>query len=214
MSAENFILTPSQFAKKERITVETLKKRRQRGFYDGKFQNVNGKYYYLKGPSKLAKSPGTPVPRLRRRGVHREGLETKYPNVAFKEHNELKMIARIKNKLGPAVLDELTPEAIKVAQQNLLKKKEQRLESAINKKNYGGILNGSEYNLLLKKHRNRQNFLQFQRENNYDRGGSFYAFKVPVTEDNTTEVVPSSSSETPRFNNKIEEAIYYAKRRN
>jgi hypothetical protein len=214
MSAENFTLTPSQFAKKERITVETLKKRRQRGFYDGKFQNVNGKYYYLERASYSRSSAGNPSSRFRRRGAHKEGLETKYPNAAFKEHNELKMLARIKHKLGPAVLDELTPEAIEVAQQNLLKKKKQRLESAINKKNYGGMLNASEYNLLLKKHRNRQNFLQFQRENNYDRGGSFYAFKVPVTEDNTTEVVPSSSNETPRFNNKIKEAIYYAKRRN
>jgi signal transduction histidine kinase len=158
MSAENFTLTPSQFAKKERITVETLKKRRQRGFYDGKFQNVNGKYYYLERASYSRSSAGNPSSRFRRRGAHKEGLETKYPNAAFKEHNELKMLARIKHKLGPAVLDELTPEAIEVAQQNLLKKKKQRLESAINKKNYGGMLNASEYNLLLKKHRNRQNY--------------------------------------------------------
>lgn len=214
MSAENFNLTPSQFAEKEKITVETLKKRRQRGFYDGKFQNVNGKYYYLERASYSRSGPGTPVSRLRRRGAHKEGLETKYPNAAFKEHNELKMFARLKHKLGPAVLDELTPEAIKVAQQNLLKKREQRLQQSINKKNYGGMINGSEYNLLLKKHRNRQNFLQFQRENNYDRGGSFHAFKVPVTEDNTIEVVPSRSNDNPSFKNKVEEAIYYAKRRN
>ena len=44
MSAEKYVLTPSQFAKKEKITVETLKKRRQRGFYDGKFSVANGKF--------------------------------------------------------------------------------------------------------------------------------------------------------------------------
>ena len=218
MSAEKYVLTPSQFAKKEKITVETLKKRRQRGFYDGKFSVANGKYYYVDRASKIGSSPGTLAARPRRRGAHLEGQETRYPNLAFKQHNDLKIIARIKHNIGPSVLDELTPEAVAVAKQNLLKKREQRLKTAINKKNYGGMLNNGEYNLQLQKERRRKNFLEFQRENNYNRGNSFFIHgnrgnPYGYNTDDLTDVVPSRSNDKPRFNNKVEEAIYYAKRR-
>ena len=219
MSAENYFLSPGEFAKKQKITVETLKKRRQRGFYDGQFKNINGKIFYKPRASLYASSPGNKsyLSRERRRGAHLQGAKTKYPNHALKQHNELKMLARLKEKVDPVVQD-LLPEAIEIAKQNKLKKLQENLNTKP-EKSYGGLMTGSEYQMQLNQERQRLNYKAWQKENNYERGfgNSFYITGKPYGElkqDNYVEVVPNRQNDNPSFTNKIEEAIYYAKRRN
>ena len=83
------------------------------------------------------------IVRPRRRGVHESGIETKYPNYAFHQHNEIKMLARLKGKLSEEVINEITPATIKIAQDKVLQDKQRRLmESYKPIKNYGsGIYN-------------------------------------------------------------------------
>ena len=62
--------------------------------------------------------------RKRRRGAHRNFQETRYTNQSFKYANELKMLNRIKSEVPESVINEINPEVIKVAQSNLLKRRE------------------------------------------------------------------------------------------
>ena len=85
------------------------------------------------------------VSRSRRRGVHRNFQETRYPNNAFEQHNEIKLLASLKETLPKGVVDEITPEAVKVARDNLLKKREKQLKETWRPaKNYGGPIRGQE----------------------------------------------------------------------
>jgi hypothetical protein len=83
------------------------------------------------------------VSRDRRRGVHAAGLKTKYPNYAFQQHNEIKMLARLKGKVSEEVINEITPETIKLAQEKLYQDKQRRFYESIKPiRNYGsGIYN-------------------------------------------------------------------------
>jgi hypothetical protein len=83
------------------------------------------------------------VSRDRRRGVHATGLKTKYPNYAFQQHNEIKMLARLKGKVSEEVINEITPATIKLAQEKLYQEKQRRFYESIKPiRNYGtGIYN-------------------------------------------------------------------------
>ncbi len=76
-------------------------------------------------------SPKMSVKRERRRGVHAAGLKTKYPNYAFQQHNEIKMLARLKGKLSEEVINEITPATIKLAQEKLYQEKQRRFHESI-----------------------------------------------------------------------------------
>ena len=87
-------------------------------------------------------SPKISVVRVRRRGVHTAGLKTKYPNYAFQQHNEIKMLARLKGKVSEEVINEITPATIKLAQEKLYQEKQRRFHESIKSpKNYGGLYN-------------------------------------------------------------------------
>ena len=129
-------LTRKQFADKLEITTDTLKKRMKRGHYKSSYIFENGKYLFNGQEAVrpiIDKSLGTNVPRKRNRGNHFKG---KYPNLAFQQKNELRMLAKLKHNVDPEVQD-LLPEAVELAKQ----KKRERLQSALNEpvrtKNYG-----------------------------------------------------------------------------
>ena len=84
---------------------------------------------------------------LRRRGTHIKGHETNYSNLSFKYANELKMLNRIKSEVPESVINEINPEVIKVAQDNLLKKREKQLKesSLMAGRNYGGPLSNYDW---------------------------------------------------------------------
>ncbi|MCX6197316.1 MAG: hypothetical protein NTY55_11840 [Flavobacteriia bacterium] len=153
-----FKLTAKEFAKSVGITVECLYSRIRRGKYDGLYISKNKLLLFKRmRPCKsgsrsndnnsLATSPPSLVKntifRSRRRGAHASGLKTKYPNYAFQQHNEIKMLARLKGKVSEEVINEITPATIKLAQEKVLANKQRRLmESYKPIKNYGsGIYN-------------------------------------------------------------------------
>ena len=137
----SFKLTRKEFADKLGISTDNLKKKMKRGHYSNSYIKHNGKYLFDGREAVrpiIDKSPGTRVPRRRNRGNHFSG---KYPNLAFQQKNELRMLAKLKHNVDPEVQD-LLPEAVELAKQ----KKRERLQSAINetiRKNYGGLINMS-----------------------------------------------------------------------
>ena len=98
-------LTRKQFADKLEITTDTLKKRMKRGHYKSSYIFENGKYLFNGQEAVrpiIDKSLGTNVPRKRNRGNHFKG---KYPNLAFQQKNELRMLAKLKHNVDPEVQD-------------------------------------------------------------------------------------------------------------
>jgi len=161
---KSFNLTSREFAESIGITLECLYSRIRRGQYKDFYISKN-KLLWFKGmrpfmPDQssndniaLASSLSKPVPRLsikpkisvsrvRRRGVVAAGKQTKYPNYAFQQHNEIKMLARLKSKLSEEVINEIVPETIKLAQDKVWKEKQRRFHECIKPiKNYGGLYN-------------------------------------------------------------------------
>ena len=122
-----FNLTRKEFADKLGITTDNLKKKMKRGHYKNSYILENGKYLFNGQEAVrpiIVKSPGTNVPRKRNRGNHFKG---KYPNRAFQQKNELRMLAKLKHNVDPEVQD-LLPEAVELAKS----KKRERLQSALN----------------------------------------------------------------------------------
>ena len=138
-----FNLTRSEFANKQQISVDNLKKRMKRGHYKDQYIFENGKYFFSSQEAVrpiIGKSPGINVPRKRNRGNHFKG---DYPNSAFQQKNELRMLAKLKHNVDEEVQD-LLPEAVQIAKN----KKLERLQSSLRApsmgqlKNYGtGLIN-------------------------------------------------------------------------
>jgi len=161
MSSE-FKLSSREFAENQDITLECLYSRLRRGQYKDlyKFEkkllwfkevrpiNENDKGLDNSNDnSSFAARHSSPDPRSkkreRRRGVHAAGIKTKYPNAAFQQHNEIKMLARLKGKVSEEVINKITPETIKLAENKVREEKQKRLYEATKPiKNYGyGIYN-------------------------------------------------------------------------
>ena len=150
-----FKLTAKEFAKSVGITVECLYSRLRRGKYDGLYISKNKLLLFkrmrpLKSVSRSENNKNDnnilvtrSIVRPRRRGVHAAGLKTKYPNYAFQQHNEIKMLARLKGKVSEEVINEITPATIKLAQEKLYQEKQRRFYESIKLvRNYGtGIYN-------------------------------------------------------------------------
>jgi hypothetical protein len=121
-----FNITRSEFANKLDISTDTLKKRMKRGQYKDQYIFENGKYFFSSQETVrpiIGQSPGTNVPRKRNRGNHFKG---DYPNLAFQQKNELRMLAKLKHNVDEEVQD-LLPEAVQIAKN----KKLERLQSSL-----------------------------------------------------------------------------------
>ena len=129
---KKYNLTRSDFAKKLGITRDTLKKRMKRGHYADVYIVKDGKYFFngdtegcpIKVNSPTVNRPY--VPRKRNRGNHFTSTNPKYSN-QLKQHNEMKMLAKLKHNVDPEVQD-LIPEAVELAKQ----KKRERLQKQLN----------------------------------------------------------------------------------
>jgi hypothetical protein len=158
-------LSSREFAKSAGITLECLYSRIRRGQYKDLYISKNKLLWFkevrpimvdqsitdnssvvschLNPDPRHSIKPKIAVSRERRRGVHAAGKETKYPNYAFQQLNEIKMLARLKGKVSEEVINEIVPETIKLAQEKLYQEKQRRFYESIKPvKNYGsGIYN-------------------------------------------------------------------------
>jgi len=157
-------LSSREFAKSIDISLECLYSRIRRGQYQNLYISKNKLLWFKRmrpsmndqnindnsseAPRRLnpdprhSIKPKISVSRERRRGVYAAGLKTKYPNYAFQQHNEIKMLARLKSKVSEEVINEIVPETIKLAQEKIWQDKQRRFHESIKPpKNYGGLYN-------------------------------------------------------------------------
>ena len=150
---KNFKLTSREFAESVDITLECLYSRLRRGHYKNLYVSNNNLLIFKrmrpfmvdqitndnKSPVARRLMPATSSSkRARRRGVHAAGKATKYPNYAFQQHNEIKMLARLKGKVSEEVINEITPETIKLAQEKIYRDKQKRLQQCMTPIKYYG----------------------------------------------------------------------------
>ena len=84
-------------------------------------------------------------------------------------------MASLKETLPKGVIDEITPEAVKVAQDNLLKKREKQLKGTtlMAGKNYGGPLSSHDMDFQNRLENRRRDY-QYEHEQQRKRDTSFY----------------------------------------
>jgi len=124
-----FRLTRKQFADAQGISVDLLKKRQKSGKYQDHYIVQNGQYFFKPFEEDrpiVDSSLGKKSRRKRNRGGHFNSSNPRYSN-QLKQHNEMKMLAKLKHSVDNEVQD-LLPEAVELAKQ----KKRERLQKSLN----------------------------------------------------------------------------------
>ena len=93
---DEFPFTALEYAKMLGISKECLRGRRRYGKLEGEYTVKDNCYFYKRvRPDQLLSTPKNPPKRVRRRGAHSHGQAVQYPNNAFRQHNEAKMMAKL-----------------------------------------------------------------------------------------------------------------------
>ena len=138
-----FKLQSGEYAKILGITKEALRSRRRRGELEGEYIFENGVNLYRRPASTARSKPPGPKSsvRAKRIGIHGTGNENYGKNYHFKQHNELKMLAKLQRNVDQET-QELLPQAIEIAKQQ----KQKRILDAHRplevKKTYGRMIYG------------------------------------------------------------------------
>ena len=83
---KEYIFSEKEYAALIGISKEALRSRRREGKLKGEYIQKEDKRYFYCRPEKTEKKET----KFKRRGVHKSGGQTNYPNEAFKKHNEKK----------------------------------------------------------------------------------------------------------------------------
>tara|TARA_R100000781_G_scaffold6174_1_gene6541 strand:- start:159 stop:662 length:504 start_codon:yes stop_codon:yes gene_type:complete len=120
--SDEYPLTQHEYAKILGITKEALRSRRRAGKLEGQYILKSNQYFYKRLRPNQHKTMPKNHTRTRRRGVHLNGGKTKYTSTALKQHNEAKMLAKLKYKV-----DDETLEFLAAGIEEAKKKKEERI---------------------------------------------------------------------------------------
>ena len=141
-----FDLNRTEYASLLGISPNAVRMRMRHGKLEGEYIFKNGKYFF-RAPKRARDYLGLDHPRMTtqtkrkiRRGNHHKA---NYPNEAFRLHNEMKMLAKLKQKVDPDVQD-LLPEAVELAKQKKAERLKQSTLNAPQTNKYGsGLFNES-----------------------------------------------------------------------
>lgn len=135
---DHYKFTRSEYAQLLGISSNALRMRMRRGQFGAEYVIKNGNYMFkrprdftvaetIHGQSAL--SPAASTKKKYNRGATHNGT-AKYTNQFFKQANEIKALNKIKKNLGDEYTDEINEEVIKLAQERVIKKKEEQLKKA------------------------------------------------------------------------------------
>ena len=167
MNDSDYTLTRSAFAKTIGKTIGSVKQAMRRGNYKNQYVVRNGLYFFKPQEGLRVNqdhNPGTPVVTKRKinRGNHEKA---KYPNEAFRQHNELKKLISLQKKVSPIVANEYVSGFDKWQQQQ--RGKVQRHVSKSIPKNYGGMITGPQR--VYVKHSTKWTALEPKAKDEYDQ---------------------------------------------
>ena len=229
---DQFTLTRSEYAKELGITPNAVRMRMRHGSLSGEYRFDGSKYLFRpqRRPRDYLHIDHPQMTTQKKKKINRGNhFKADYPNEAFKLHNEMKMMNKIKSKFK----DDAHERAFNQMNERALKKsyEQSRPKAPPLKelKNYGSMLNRSG----LERHAQRTSYEaprsssfyvglapdDVRREHkSYDKWTqtrNYYEVNPPV-DDGSVEIDLSRSSPRsdlgePRFDNKIQEAIWRAK---
>jgi len=167
MNDNKYTLTRSAFAKTIGKTIGSVKQAMRRGNYKDQYVVRNGQYFFR--PQEALRenqdhNPDTPVVTKKKinRGNHEKA---KYPNEAFRAHNELKKLISLQKKVSPEVAEEYVSGFDQWKEEH--NKKIQRHVSKSIPKNYGGMITGPNY--IAPKDSTRWTALEPKVKDEYDK---------------------------------------------
>jgi hypothetical protein len=141
-------LNRTEYAELLGITPNAVRMRLRHGKLEGEYKFENGKYLF-KAPETVRANQGlttgqkTALKKIYRRGNH---YKAHYPNEAFRKHNEMKMLAKLKYSVDEEV-QSLMPEAVEIAKQKKAERMRELQKDLIRGKspltNYGTFFNES-----------------------------------------------------------------------
>ena len=145
---KEFNLSSRDYADILGISTDNLRQRRRRKIETNYIQDDKGNYWWKRDrptqdkkdtsvrPKKngLSRVPGQRAidTKKRNRGALARGDKSDYPNWRFEEANRVKALAKIRDKLGDEVVDEITPELFKLAKEKVNKRKQKQLDKLVN----------------------------------------------------------------------------------
>ena len=143
---KEFYLTRGEYAKKINKSKGSVIQSMRRGGLEDEYIFTNNQYYFKLPKAKRENKVsvyGTPYTRKKKynRGNH---FNAHYPNAKFKQHNELKMLAKLRGITDKEVLDNL-PQGIEEAKR-IVREKKQNIILGKTAKNYGGFISNQQLN--------------------------------------------------------------------
>tara|TARA_R100001377_G_scaffold1772_1_gene1316 strand:+ start:257 stop:1039 length:783 start_codon:yes stop_codon:yes gene_type:complete len=138
---QEYNLTSRDYADLLGITTETLRTRRRRETEKNFIIDEHGKYWWKRdrpiqgqketnvlsvpGPSSLK-----PVAKSKNRGAMLRGEKSDYPNWQMEERNKVLALGKITKTMTSELINEVTPEVIKIAKERVAAKKEKEFKRA------------------------------------------------------------------------------------
>ena len=221
---DQFTLTRGEYAKRLGITPNAVRMRMRHGKLIGEFR-FDGNKFLFKDPDrprdiKVKDHPDLTTQKTKKTYKRGNHFKADYPNDAFKLYNEMKMMNKIKGKFK----DEAHERAFYQMNEGALKKSYEQSRpkpTTLNTlKNYGSMLNARG----IERHEQRTSYTPPRSSSFYiggmspdevkRKGGVYYEVGAPI-DDGSVEIDLSQSSRPrlgdPRFENKIQEAIWRLK---
>ena len=145
-SDKDFILTRGEYAKSIGKSKGSVIQSMRRGGLKDEYIFINNQYFF-KLPKAKRENKGQYIDtKYTRKKTYNRGnhFNAHYPNAKFKQHNELKMLAKLKGITDKEVLDNL-PQGIEEAKRIKFENKQNALKE-ISIKNYGGFISNQQLN--------------------------------------------------------------------
>ena len=129
---EHYKFIRSEYAQFLGISKNALRMRMRHGKYGSEYVIKNGNYLFKRPraikvqetiPGQSFKTPAAAAKKKYNRGATHKG-EAKYTNEAFKRYNEVRALNKIQRNLGDEYTNEINDEVIKIAQERVIKKKD------------------------------------------------------------------------------------------
>ena len=143
---KEFYLTRGEYAKRIGKSKGSVIQSMRRGGLEDEYIFTNNQYFF-RPPSAKRENKGQYIDtKYTRKKTYNRGnhFNAHYPNAKFKQHNELKMLARLKGITDKEILDNL-PQGIEQAKKIKFQNKQKSLNE-ISIKNYGGFITNEQLN--------------------------------------------------------------------
>ena len=226
---DEYIFTRPEMAKLLNISTNALRMRMRKGKCDLEYR-FDGKQFKFKRPVQdrvitMNADHPTSQPSQKKKIINRGAThrgEGKYPNEAFKRHNQMKIMNSIQGKFKSEShrkeFEKLNEIALKETNERVQNQENKKIkEMYTNPSKYGGMLRGAKAIIDDKYHAKKYRQWKAGTETSHDTSfkfGNFRGYETNPIDDGSVEIdprdIPRDDSE-PEFSSKIEESIWRLK---